>query len=136
MRPTTTRLPVAFAGAADGIGGLFGGGLAFGDEDPVKFVGADMGLGADVDAAENVYNQLSSGHGFSSAAVLCSAAGAFAGSYGSAVGMTAESMKASFKAGRFPLMVASSSYWLASSPTNLVPCWQDSRADVQHRATE
>jgi len=108
-----------FAGAAGGIGRFVGGRLAFDDEDPVKFVGADMGLGADLDAAESVYNQLSSGRGFSPAAVLCSAAvSAFAGSHGSAVGMTAESMKASFKAG----LPASSTYSLASSPTDLVPC--------------
>jgi hypothetical protein len=101
------------------FGGFVGGRLAFDDEDPVKFVGADMGLGADVYAAESVYNQLSSGRGFSPAAVLCSAAvSAFAGSHGSAVGMTAESMKASFKAG----LPASSTYSLASSPTDLVPC--------------
>ena len=87
-----------------------------------------MGLGADVDAAESIYNQPSSGHGFGPAAVVCSAAvGVFAGSHGHAVGMTAESMKARFKAG----LVASSSYSLTSSPTNLVPCRQDSRADAR-----
>ena len=80
-----------------------------------------MGIGAGFGAAESAYDQWRNG-GIGSicpATVFCEAAvGAFAGSYGSAVGMTAESMKASFKAG----LIASSSYSLASSPTNLIPC--------------